>query len=89
LSGSDFTISALSYRHGDDAALSAIGHLAWRWLHQGQSLMVLSGALVGATGAGLTMFRIPAGLYVTLAGVVWMLLWTAFLASVALRGHRR
>ena len=51
--------------------------------------MALSGALVGATGAGLTMFRIPAGVYVTLAGVLWMLLWTVFLASVALRGPRR
>ncbi len=86
---SDFTISTLSYLHSDDAALSAIGHLVRRWLHEGQSLMVLSGALVGAAGAGLSIFRIPAGVYVTLAGVVWMLLWTAFLASVALRGPRR
>jgi len=51
--------------------------------------MVLSGALVGAAGAGLSIFRIPAGVYVTLAGVAWMLLWTAFLASLALRGPRR
>jgi hypothetical protein len=58
-------------------------------MHQSPSLMVLSGALAGAAGAGLSIFRVPAGVYLTLAGVVWMLLWTAFLASVVLRGRRR
>ena len=50
--------------------------------------MVVCGALVGANGAGLIFFRTPARVYVMLAGIVWVLLWTAFLAGVALRDHR-
>ena len=89
LEWSDFTLSTLSYRRSDDAPLSAIGHLAWRWMHDGQSLLVISGALLGAAGAGLTMMRIPAGVYVTLAGLVWLLLCTVLLVSIALRGPAR
>jgi hypothetical protein len=51
------------------------------------SLTMLGGALLGAVGIELIQFRIPAGAYLALAGVIWVLLWTAFLASVAL--HRR
>jgi hypothetical protein len=48
---------------------------------------MLGGALLGAVGMGLTLFRLPRGAYVALAGVAWVLLWTAYLASVALRGR--
>lgn len=62
--------------------------LAWRWSRFGQSLMPIGRGFAGIGGAGVIMMRDPAGIYLILAGAVWILLWTAFLVSVWLRNPR-
>jgi len=76
---------ASSCRRSIETASEVFGDLTGRWSRRAQRLMVSGRGFPGLGGAGLTVFRSPNAKYLLFGGVIWMLLWTAYLANAMLR----
>jgi len=63
-------------------------HLTWRLSRRTQGALALGRGFSGLGGTWATARRSPSANYLIVAGVVWTSIWTAYLASISLRGPR-